>query len=80
MYIRSSSVIAASERAKRPPDERLRGQDPGGRFDRWTNADRLTALRAWRRLDTAHFPASFIAAVMKMLIASCNLQLASFNF
>jgi len=41
-------------------------------------ADRQVST-AWCRLNAAHFLASFIAAVRKLLVARCNLQLQKFE-
>jgi len=60
----SSPLIAACERAERPPEERLTDD-----CKTWVDSlnagptDRQASM-AWRRLGSAHFRASFIAAAI----------------
>jgi len=72
----SGTASPASERAKRPPDERLT-DNCGGK----TRVDGSTAGPTGIRVvggGGAHFLAGFIAAARKLFVACSNLQLQKF--
>jgi len=79
MIVSSTASPPANERNDRLTNAWLTivGQDPGERFDRWT--DRMTGTKGVTPLERRQFLAGFIAAERKLLVACCSLQLQKFS-